>query len=103
MFTSYEFSNYKSIASNPLIHKSLKKASHYLEYYNDALQFHSKKQALLLPLLIAETIISLKIPFSITQLSYLFNDKPDSLWIDYLHTLIYLTTHNKQPLNISKL
>lgn len=104
MFTSYEFSNYKSIASNPLIHKSLKKASSCLEHYNDALQSHSKKQALLLPLLIAETIISLKIPFSITQLSHLFNDKPDSLWIDYLHTLIYLTNHhNKQPLNISKL
>lgn len=96
--------NYKSIVSNPLIHKSLKKASHYLEHYNDALQSHSKKQALLLPLLIAETSISLKTSFSITQLAHLFNDKPDSLWIDYLHTLIYLINRcNKQPLNISKL
>lgn len=103
MFTSYEFPDYKSLASNPLIHRGLKKASHYLEHYNDALQSYSKKQALLLPLLIAETIISLKIPFSIMQLSHLFNDKPDSLWIDYLHTLIYLTNHNKQALNVSKL
>ncbi|QZA58335.1 Fic family protein [Candidatus Rhabdochlamydia porcellionis] len=104
MFTSYKFSNYKSIVSSPLIYKSLKKASHYLEHYNDTLQSHSKKQALLLPLLIAETSISLKAPFSITQLAHLLNDKPDSLWIDYLHTLIYLINHsNKQPLNISKL
>ncbi|MDR2539654.1 MAG: Fic family protein [Chlamydiales bacterium] len=104
MLISYEFSNYKSIASNPLIRKSLKKASHYLEHYNDALQFHSKKQALLLPLLIAETSISLKVPFSITQLTHLLNDQPNSLWIDYLHTLVYLINHrNRQPLSIPDL
>ncbi|MGL4540103.1 MAG: Fic family protein [Candidatus Rhabdochlamydia sp.] len=103
MFTSYDFSNYKSIASNPLIKKNLKNATRYLAHYNDNLQSHSKKQALLVPLLIAETIFSLKIPFNIKQLAFLFNDKPDSAWIDYLYTLIYLTNHCKQPLNISKL
>ncbi len=103
MFTSYDFSNYKSIASNPLIKKNLKNATRYLQHYNDNLHLLSKKQALLVPLLIAETIASLKVPFNIEQLTFLFNDKPDSVWIDYLHTLIYLTNHRKQSLNISKL
>jgi fido (protein-threonine AMPylation protein) len=104
VFARYKFSNYKSIASNPLINKSLKKTSDYLQHYNDALQSHSKKQALLIPLLIAETIISLRVPFNVEQLSYLSSDKADSLWTDYLHTLIYLTNHrSKQPLNLSKL
>lgn len=104
MFTSYDFSHYKSIVSNPLVKKNLKNATYCLAHYNDTLQSHSKKQALLLPLLIAETLISLKAPFSIEQLAFLFSDKPDCVWIDYLHTLIYLTNHrNKQPLNISKL
>lgn len=104
MFVSYKPSNYKSIASNPLINKSLKKASDYLKHYNDTLQSHSKKQALLIPLFIAETITSLRIPFNVEQLLHLSNDKSDSLWTDYLHTLIYLTNHRaKQPLNLSKL
>lgn len=104
MFVSYEFPNYKSIISNPLINQSLKKTSNYLIHYNDTLQSHSKKQALLVPLFIAETISSLRVPFNIEQLLLLSSDKPDSLWTDYLHALIYLTNHRiKQPLSLSKL
>lgn len=104
MFTSYDFSHYKSIISNPLIKKNLKNATRYLTHYNDALQSHSKKQTPLVPLLIAETMISLKIPFSIEQLPFVFNNKPGSVQIDYLHTLIYLINHrSKQLLTISKL
>lgn len=104
MFASCAFPNYKSIVSNPLINQSLKKTSDYLKHYNDTLQSHSKKQALLVPLLIAETIISLRVSFNVEQLLLLSNDKPDSLWTDYLHTLIYLTNHRtKQPLSLSKL